>query len=314
MLSPASGGDGYRYSLCGLHLVSDIPLPELPPWRGEEGGTPEIEVRLSDVPDHLPDCIHQGPILQVGGDGTCRYDMTGVACFLIAGGRRITVQPYMAADAPDVRLFLLGSVFGLLCHQRGWLPLHACCVEIGGRAVAFAGPSGIGKSTLAASFVHRGYRLLADDVTVIDAHAPDGPAVIPTFGRIRLWRDTLDALKISTEGLEPCRNRMEKFQLPVEGQFQPARLPLAAIHLLDRVTDARQADLSPLVGLPALETLLGNVYRRRAGERMGKRPQMLRAIHRLLTVPILSLRHAQGLRHLEQTIDQMVARYEGTGE
>ncbi|MBN9525824.1 MAG: hypothetical protein J0H82_06465 [Alphaproteobacteria bacterium] len=291
-----------------------MPLPELPPWRGAEGGTPEIEVRLGNVPDQLPDIIHRGPILQIGGDGSCRYNMAGVACFLIEGGRRITVRPHMAADAPDVRLFLLGSVFGLLCHQRGWLPLHACCVEIGGRAIAFAGPSGIGKSTLAASFVRQGYRLLADDVTVIDAHAPGGPLVIPAIGRIKLWRDTLDALKISADGLEPCRNRMEKFQVPVGGRFQLTRLPLTAIHLLDRVSDERQAELLPLVGLQAVETLLGAVYRRQAGERMGKRPQMLRAIHRLLTVPILALRYAQGLSHLQQTVYRMAARYEGRGE
>lgn len=303
----------YRYRLCGLPLASDMALPELLPWGGEDGRAPEIEVRFGDVPDRLPESIHEGPILQVGRDGTCRYDMAGVACFLIEEGRRVTVQPRMAVDAPDIRLFLLGSVFGLLCHQRGWLPLHACCVEIGGRAVAFAGPSGMGKSTLATSFVRRGYRLLADDVTVIDVHAPEGPAVIPAFARIKLWRDTLDALKISTDALTPCRNRMEKFQLPVDAQFQSASLPLAAIHLLDRVPDARLADLSPLAGLQAVEVLLGAVYRRQAGERMGKRPQMLRAIHRLLKVPILSLRYAHGLHHLEQTVTRMAALYEGRG-
>jgi len=311
--APSPGTGGYRHSLCGLRLASDIPLPELPPWRREEGGEPDVEVRLGNVPDHLSDSVHRGPILQVGADGTCRFDLAGVACFLIEDGRRIVIQPHMAADAPDVRLFLLGSAFGLLCHQRGWLPLHACCVEIGGRAVAFAGPSGIGKSTLAAAFVRQGYRLLADDVTVVDARAPGGPAVIPTFGRIKLWRDTLDALKMPTDGLERCRARMEKFQLPVDARFQPATLPLATIHLLDRVTDARLADLSPLIGLQAVEALLGNVYRRRAGERMGKRPQMLRAMHRLLTVPILSLRYAQGLRQLEQTVVRIAAYHEGAG-
>ncbi len=92
---------------------------------------------------------------------------------------------------------------------------------------------------------------------------------------------------------------MEKFQLPVDAQFQSASLAAGGIHLLDRVPDARLADLSPLAGLQAVEVLLGAVYRRQAGERMGKRPQMLRAIHRLLKVPILSLRYAHGLHHLE---------------
>lgn len=293
--------------LCGLRLASDIPLPELPPGNGE--GPPEIEVRLGAVPERLPECVHEGPILQVGAGGTCRYDIAGVAAFLVEGGRRITVQPRIPADAPDIRLFLLGSVFGLLCFQRGWLPLHACCVEIGGRAVAICADSGIGKSTLAVAFLRHGHRILADDVTVVDAHAPEGPLVIPGLPRIRLWRDVLEKLALPMEGLEPCRIRMEKFQLPLQGPLLPAPVPLAAVYHLGRVAQERLAVTSPLIGLAAVDALLRAVYRRQAGNRMGKGPQILRAVHRLMRLPCLSFSRVHGLDRLDETVALVVSRH-----
>lgn len=301
-----------NHILCGLRLASDIPLPELPPGN-EEDGTPEIEVRQGWVPEHLPDSVHEGPILQVGADGTCRYEVTGVAAYLVEEGCRITVQSHMEADAPDIRLFLLGSVFGLLCYQRGWLPLHACCMEIGGRAIAISAESGIGKSTLAATFVRHGYRILADDVSVIDAHAPGGPLVIPAIPRIRLWRDVLETFGLAAGELEPCRNRMEKFQLPLPGLFQPDPLPLAAVYHLGRVAEERHAGLSRLTGMAAADALLLSVYRRQAGNRMGKGGQILRAVHRLMQLPCLSLCRVHGLDRLDETVALLVSRHEGKG-
>ena len=64
----------------------------------------------------------------------------------------------------DVRLFLLGSVWGALALQRGLLPLHASAVGRGRTVHAFTGPPGAGKSTLAAALAARGYPLFTDDM------------------------------------------------------------------------------------------------------------------------------------------------------
>src|SRR5687767_37791 len=76
----------------------------------------------------------------------------------------ILVSPAPAVPEQNLRLYLLGSAFGALLHQRGLLPLHANAVEIDGKAVAFMGASGEGKSTLAAWFHDRGFNIIADDV------------------------------------------------------------------------------------------------------------------------------------------------------
>jgi hypothetical protein len=52
------------------------------------------------------------------------------------------------------------------CHQ--YLIVHAAVVERGGRALILPAPPGSGKSTLCAGLVHRGWRLLSDELTLLD--------------------------------------------------------------------------------------------------------------------------------------------------
>lgn len=289
------------YALCGLKVASDLPLPDLAPWSGDDRPA-DIEIRLGDVPDRLENPIFEGPLLHVGGGGVCRYVIAGVAAYLVEDGRRITVQPFMAPDAPDIRVFLLGGVFGFLCHQRGLLPLHASCVEIDGRAVAFAGPSGIGKSTLAAAFLRRGYRVPADDVTVVDVTAPGGPLVLPSFPRLKLWRDAMDGLGLSSDGLERSRAQLEKFNLPARSLFRTEPLPLAAVHHLGVVNDSDRAGLEPLRGVARVEALTQAIYRRMAALHMGRSAALMAAVMRVSSVPVRRLSRTSDFGALDAVI------------
>ena len=77
-----------------------------------------------------------------------------VARYLVSDGNEIIVDPEPDADLSAIRLFLFGSAFGALLHQRGILPLHGSAIVTSRGAVVFAGVSGSGKSALACAF-HR---------------------------------------------------------------------------------------------------------------------------------------------------------------
>lgn len=59
----------------------------------------------------------------------------------------------------------------------GRVQLHASTIVIDNKAVAFVGPAGSGKSTMALAGMSRGAHLLADDITWLKK-APDAPVAI----------------------------------------------------------------------------------------------------------------------------------------
>lgn len=255
------------HTLCGLKVVSDLPLPALPPWTGDSR-TPDVAIRLGEVPDRVDAPVIDGPLLQVSADGTSRFAVSGVAAYLVQGGHTVTVRAEINPAAPDVQVFLLGTVFGILCAQRGLLPLHASCVAIGGRAVAFSGVSGAGKSTLAAAFHRQGYSVLSDDVTVVDAMAPGGPLVVPSFPRIKLWGDVMNAFALPREGLERSRAELDKYDVPLDGRFQAEPLPLAAIYHLEEARLPSHGGAERLSLVTAVQSLEVDIYRCRTIRRL----------------------------------------------
>jgi HprK-related kinase A len=75
-------------------------------------------------------------------------------------------------------------------HQ--YLIIHAACIELRGSAVVLAAPPGAGKSTLTAGLVCRGWRLLSDELTLIQPH--DGLA-IPLARPIALKNQSIELIK-----------------------------------------------------------------------------------------------------------------------
>jgi hypothetical protein len=66
---------------------------------------------------------------------------------------------------------MLGQALSFALVKQHLEPLHATVVEIEGEGVAFLGGSAFGKSTIAASFLSAGHRLLTDDLLVLQERA-----------------------------------------------------------------------------------------------------------------------------------------------
>lgn len=75
-------------------------------------------------------------------------------------------QPLPRDQAPALLEWGLNWSIAASCHQ--WLMIHAASLERGGRAVILPAPPGSGKSTLAAALALRGWRLMSDELTLID--------------------------------------------------------------------------------------------------------------------------------------------------
>ena len=244
-----------RYTLYGFTIASELDLPEL--FECSPTSEPDIEIRLGTIPhvEAARSIVHET-------EGGALLKIDGCARFLVSSGCRILIEPEKGASARNVRLFLLGSAFGLLLHQRKLLPLHGNSVELqDGVAVTFVGPSGIGKSTLAAWFHDNGRRIIADDVSVVEFAGAGVPVVLPGLPRLRLWEEVMIAtgrdpsdFPLSFERDEQYKKRDVKIGSP---SVATQAIPLSGIVLLTEGTSA----LEQLHGVHAADVLFSNTYR-----------------------------------------------------
>jgi hypothetical protein len=263
------------YWLCGWRVRSEISLPELAPWTvGDQ--PPDLVFRKGAVPARLEGGVDVGPFHQIDPRGTGLVRLENIGAFHITGPGEVVVSPAPGVSEVELRLFLLGTVLGVICHLRGLFPLHASCVSIGGKAAAFCGASGAGKSTTALHLTLRGHGLLSDDVTLIDTSGSGLPQVRPAFPRLKLWQDSLDSARIARDGLERNRPGQSKYHYRVAEAFRTGPVPLSAIFLLARAGPDEACGITRLTNpmdiIPALDA---EVFRRGVSKVLGRTASLL---------------------------------------
>lgn len=290
----------YRYALFGLTIRSEMALPELHPAPGEGA---DVAIRFADLGVARSDVQE----LVVSGKGAVLH-VPGIARYGIEQGCRILVDPVDGASPRNIRLFLLGSAFGALLHQRGLMPLHANAVAIGDRAIAFTGASGAGKSTLASLFHDRGHALLSDDVCVIGADDAGRPVAYAGIPHMRLWRDSLERSGRTTDGFERALDGRDKYNVPARRDGAPAQMELGAIFVLRRAEEARRVAIRRLRGAEALNAVLANTYRGRYIATLGHtRRHWVASVELIGRVPVLELERPWSPDWFEPTLDAVQA-------
>jgi hypothetical protein len=228
----------FGYTISGLSVASDLALPGLidaaPRAQGSGVSDVDVEIAAGPVPDALADPAAQGPNWQLA-PGEFLLRIPGIIRMRISHGRKIIYEGENGSDPSRAAIFVSGSGFGVLMHQRRRCILHASAVEVDGHAVLFCGVSGAGKSTLAAALGRAGYRLLADDQCGLSgiAGAPSGatPMIHPDGRAMKLWQNAIDRLALGQRSGEAVRPQIGKFFVwPDDSVVEP--LPLGAIYVL----------------------------------------------------------------------------------
>jgi len=263
----------YRYRAFGLCLSSDRPIPGLP---AAIGGDPDVRVSIGrELPPRSPHDVvryasdagdgHGMPLVTVSqGPSGYRFAYADGSEFLIdADGSAVRCRWHESSTIEDLAIYLVGPVLGLLLRLRGVVPVHASAVEIGGRAILFAGEAEAGKSTTAAAFASLGHGLISDDVVPIH----DGGHQIlacPGHPRVGMWPDAVDGLFGSPSALPRLSATYEKRYLDACGpgyRFEADPVPIGAIYLLGtRVPPGAGGQPRPLAPREALMALIVHTY------------------------------------------------------
>ncbi len=199
----------HAYRICDLALASNIPLPELTPAK-----VFAVECRFELLPPGNPSpgnfvwfhhwTFGEDNDEEKGGkEAWVHFARTGdgyllrfPSCgdfFLSANAETIQCRPLPGIPEVTVRHLFLDQVIPLVLSRREPIVLHASAVLTGRGVIAFAGKSGQGKSTLAASFVQKGCALVSDDCLVLRAEHGSWTA-LPSYPGVRLWPSTAEEL------------------------------------------------------------------------------------------------------------------------
>ncbi|KAF6633059.1 dephospho-CoA kinase [Paenibacillus sp. EKM208P] len=274
-----------KYTAFGLRIASELNLPEL--LLAALEAVEDVVIRQADLTAWSGQ-LEQANFVML--DERFMFQIPGTAIYAVREGKEIEVSIFPGADPDTVRLFVLGTCMGVLLMQRRILPIHGSAVVIGGRAYAFVGESGTGKSTLAAAFRQAGYQMVSDDVIAVEATASSA-IVYPAYPQQKLGLDSLLQLEALRENkharnsvmlqytdLRMLAGELNKYAVPAVDEFFNDPLPLGGVFEL--VADSpiralmREGELvavteQPLNVLECLHTLLQHTYRRVIIPRMG---------------------------------------------
>jgi len=265
-------GKMHTYKAFGLVFKSEFEITE---FLSSAGG-PDVEIVLGKTPERLSQVKKQGVKYQASKDEFL-LTVDRIARYYVVNGNKITVQLFKDKPDKEVRLFLLGSAFGALFVQRGLLPIHGSAIRFGNTATIFTGLSGVGKSTIAAHFVHEGFQALADDISVINQELK----VLPGFPSLKIWDDVLKKLNVHNKLLNQIRPNIQKFQLPVSDNYCTQPLALKSVILLN-VKNTPGFEIEELTGIKKFNVVKNNTYRYRFVQGLDQQQEHFQILNKLL--------------------------------
>ena len=150
-----------------------------------------------------------------------------------------------------------------LCHR--YLILHAAVLERNGRALVMPAPSGSGKSTLCAALLFRGWRLLSDELALID---PASSALVPMPRAVSLKNASISVLRAFTAGAvrygsevhDTVKGTVAHFAAPRASVLRAAETALPGWIVLPRYQAGAATSLQPLARGRCLMALIENAF------------------------------------------------------
>ena len=301
----ALDGGVREYEAYGLSIRSEIPLAF--PERSAAGS---VDITFTFAP---PECFARAtadahPSTDAKGwyevlscpDGSHLLRWPHLFEFLVSSdGRYVACRKLERATLESFQTYLFGHALSYALVNPGHEPLHATAVAIDGVAVALLGDCGRGKSTLAASLVAAGHRILTDDLLLIQ-EVNGVLCGFPGPPRLKLFLHVAQRFLPERAWYAPMNPLTAKLIVPLERTERCGEpVPVRCFFVLDSCDE--QPDTSSLSVSPA-DSLI-EIVRATFNTRI-VRPQRLRqqffAAQTLATrIPVRRLLYPRGLEMLD---------------
>jgi hypothetical protein len=270
----------FLYSLYGLTLNSNFPLPGLLPLQSQtlvdvDITFGEFDGELAWEPWYVSTCLDENsPILTVwkSSDGSSfRFLYSDQTEFRInRAGTQVSAKWPESLSLENTTIYLVGQIAAFVLRLRGFVCLHASAIVVDQRLLAMVGNSGAGKSTMAASFVRRGHSVLSEDVSAL-VESNGRFMVQPGYPRVNLWPDVVNSLYGAQGALPKIVPTWDKRYFDLGGNgghFFNRPAQLSAVYVLeDRVSEETAPLIENISAREALISLLTNAHGRHLVER-----------------------------------------------
>jgi hypothetical protein len=228
-------------------------------------------------------------------------------------GTEVVAIPSEQVDEATVEHLYINQLVPLALSRQGQPTFHASVVTVPGGAVAFLGKTGMGKSTLAASFALAEAEFLTDDALLVE-QTESACLALPSHASLRLWEDSIRALIDADHPRAAQASYSTKARLPAGAGLTHSLKPqpLLAAYILER-EDTTTIDIRTLGGAEGQMAWVKNSFLLDI-----KDPDLLarhfECTHRIATaVPTYALDYPRDygmLRTVRDSVRRHVASYE----
>ena len=263
------------YVAYGLRVRSSVPLPFASPRTRASAAAPpppDVTVRFGAVPATLRAPVNARRRTRDGmewehASGVFLLHMRGIARYLVMKSE-VLVEPCCRDDRGIGEVLAQMAWTAVLLLRRSGVPFHASAVAFEAGAVLFLGHSGVGKSSLLGTFLKRGHAMLADDAVGVASSSDSRILALPSFPRLRLCADTLDALGWREQALGQAW-RSDKHLAPVRC-FRASPLPICSLYLLADSHNRSGIQIEKVRSVSALKMLGPYVWHKRLVHSLGR--------------------------------------------
>jgi len=229
----------FSYRICGSTFHSNIPIPELV---SSDEQDPEFTFQFREGKHDFSESCDwlnhwdstDGSLWLAFGKLEKGYLLRfpKFADFILSTDAR-SIRCYLKESCPPetMRHLLLNQVFPIALSHSGKLVLHASACTTPHGVMAFMGMTGMGKSTLAASFGLRGLTVLTDDCLVVEEQDKRSMTVT-SYPGVRLWPESVEALFDQEPEMQPLAHYTDKKRVLFNQDHLNGRLALSVIYVL----------------------------------------------------------------------------------
>lgn len=247
----------YFYKVYGLKVKSQMMINELTTL--EDKDNIDVNIVYKPMPQDIKEKISKGRNSTYEKQRMW-FNIKGLATYCISNGNEVLIELHENADMQLVKVYILGSVLGMVLLQRNIVAIHGGSIVIDNKGYVFTGDKGAGKSTLTTALRQRGYKFVADDVAAIDIGEIN--KINPGFGYQKLCEDTMSKLGYDVSKYSPFRSDMNiKYIVPALDSFVYDKVEFAGIFEVEASDDVNSVEIEEIKGTNKVNRIIKNIFR-----------------------------------------------------